>query len=72
MTRWDYNEDFNREEDPEEEARLLKKFNEYADLEKYEKNQKTPLKKPHVAVALIEGTILVGLVSAFLILWNYQ
>ena len=71
MTRWDYGEEY-RDEDHEEEARLLKKFNEYLDLEKSEKNRKKPIKKPHVAVALIEGTILVGLASAFMILWNYQ
>ena len=71
MTRWDYDEE-HRDEDHEEEARLLKKFNEYRDLEKSEKIQSKPLKKPHVAVALIEGTILIGLASAFLILWNYQ
>ena len=71
MTRWDYGEEYT-EEDHEEEARLLKKFNEYLDLEKSEKNRKKPLRKPHVAIALIEGTILVGLASAFLILWNYQ
>ena len=70
MTRWD-DEEY-RDEDHEEEARLLKKFNEYLDLEKSEKNRKKPIKKPHVVVALIEGTILVGLASAFLILWNYQ
>ena len=71
MTRWDYGEEY-RDEDYEEEARLLKKFNEYLDLEKSEKNRKKPIKKPHVAIALVEGTILVGLASAFLMLWNYQ
>ena len=71
MTRWDYDDGFGRDEDPEEE-RLLKKFNEYLDLEESEKIKSKPLKKPHVVVALIEGTILVGLTSAFLILWNYQ
>ena len=77
MTRWE--EDGNHDEyDHEEEARLVKKLNEYLDLEKSEKikkeSQKRKLssKKGKIGLAIIEGTILVGLASAFLImLYNH-
>lgn len=81
MTRWDLIDEDHREDENPEEYRLLKKFNEYLDLEKYAKKQKESskgilseksLKKPFVGLALIEGTILVGLVTAFMILLNYQ
>ena len=38
MTRWDY-DSFTEDENPEEEARLIKKFNDYIDIEKAEKNR---------------------------------
>ena len=80
MTRWDY-DSYTEDENPEEEARLIKKFNDYLDLEKSEKIRKEMnennsikriLKKPFVVMALIEGTILIGLASAFMILLNHQ
>ena len=77
MTRWE--EDGNYDEyDHEEEARLVKKLNEYLDLEKSEKIKKesqkikSSSKKGKIWLAIIEGTILVGLASAFLIMLYNQ
>lgn len=77
MTRWE--EDGNYDEyDHEEEARLVKKLNEYLDLEKTEKIKKesqkikSSSKKGKIWLAIIEGTILVGLASAFLIMLYNQ
>lgn len=78
MTRWDDEIDYNKYEDPEEEARLVKKLNEYLDLEKSVKLKKESssknsfFKKPKVVLALVEGLILVGLATVFMILLNYQ
>ena len=77
MTRWE--EDGNYDEyDHEEEARLVKKLNEYLDLEKSEKIKKesqkikSSSKKGKIWLAIVEGTILVGLASAFLIMLYNQ
>lgn len=78
MTRWEDEIDYTKYEDFEEEARLVKKLNEYLDLEQSEKLKKEQasknsfFKKPNVALAIVEGVILVGLATAFMILLNYQ
>ena len=78
MTRWEDEIDYTKYEDFEEEARLVKKLNEYLDLEQSEKLKKEQaaknsfFKKPNVAIAMVEGVILVGLAAAFMILLNYQ
>ena len=77
MTRWEDGINYDKY-DHEEEARLLKKLNEYMDLEKSEKirkesqKRKTIYKKGKMWLAIIEGTILVGLTAAFLIMLNHQ
>lgn len=79
MTDWDREYD-GYQKDFQEERKLLEKFQDYLNLEKdmvhykKEKEQKSfrSLKNRNVVLALIEGTILAGLTSALLILWNIQ
>ena len=83
MARWE-DKDFEGEVDEksEEEIRLLKRFQEYLNLEKnelekigphdrYSKNTKL-VKNQNLALAIVEGTILIGLTAAFLFLWSMQ
>jgi len=75
MTRWDREYD-GYQEDFQEESKLLEKFKDYLNLEKNmvqckkENEQKSfkSLKNRNVVLALIEGTILAGLTSVFLII----
>ncbi len=75
MTRWDSEYD-GYQEDFQGESKLLEKFQDYLNLEKNmvrnrkEEEQKSlrSLKNRNVVLALIEGTILAGLTSVFLIL----
>ncbi len=83
MARWE-DKDFEHEVDEksEDETRLLKKFQEYLNLEKNELEKKGPhdrysknvklVKNQNLAVAIVEGTILIGLTAAFLFLWSMQ
>lgn len=81
MTRWE-DKDFEHEVDEksEDETHLLKKFQEYLNLEKnelekrgihdgYSKNTKL-VKNQNLTLAIVEGTILIGLITAFLFLWS--
>ncbi len=83
MARWE-DKDFEAEVDEksEEEFHLLKKFQEYLNLEKnelekrgthdgYSKNTRL-VKNQNLTLAIVEGTILIGLTAAFLFLWNMQ
>ncbi len=83
MARWE-DKDFESEIDDksEEEFQLLKKFQEYLSLEKNELEKKDPhdryskntklVKNQNLALAIVEGTILIGLTVAFLFLWSMQ
>ena len=80
MARWE-DKDFEGEVDEKsEEIHLLKKFQEYLNLEKNELEKKGPhyiyskntklVKNQNLALAVVEGTILIGLTAAFLFLWK--
>ena len=81
MTRWEGKE-FNGDEKSAEEIRLLKKFHDYVNLEKNELEKKKcserysqfpKIQKKHrISIALLEGTILVGLTAAFVFLLSIQ
>ncbi len=81
MTRWE-DKEFDIDEDTVEEIHLLKKFQEYRDLEKNEL-EKRKWSKSHfqyskiqknqkMSFALLQGAILVGLTVAFVYLLSTQ
>ncbi len=83
MARWE-DKDFEGEVDEKskDEIRLLKKFQEYLNLEKNELEKREPhdryskntklVKNRNLTLAIVEGIILIGLTTAFLFLLSMQ
>ena len=77
MTRWE-DKEFGVDEITAEEIHLLKKFQEYRDLEKNELEKikwsdfPKVQKSRKISLALLEGSVLVGLTAAFVYLLSTQ